>query len=108
MYHIRIFIPSVFGICFVGIGRTLLFTSDYKENIEATLETFKKRQAFLNTDFRLIQISTESSIPMSYLTYFFNDILNTSFSDFSDWRNSLRVEYAMNLISQGEANTFTL
>jgi len=82
-----------------------LFTSDYKENIETTLETFKKQKAFLDTDFRLTQISTESGIPMHHLTYFFNYILNTSFSD---WRNNLRVEYAMNLISQGEANTFTL
>lgn len=82
-----------------------LFTLEYRETIEAILESFKARKLFLNTDFKLIQISKESNIPAHHLTYFFNDIIKISFSD---WRNGLRIAYAQNLISQGKTDTFTL
>jgi len=82
-----------------------LFTTEYKETIEAALENFKARKVFLNFDFKLIQISNESGVPVHHLTYFFNDIKNTSFSD---WRNNLRIVYAKELLRQGEANSFTL
>jgi AraC-like DNA-binding protein len=82
-----------------------LFTTEYKETIEAALENFKERKVFLNFDFKLIQVSNESCIPVHHLTYFFNDIKKTSFSY---WRNNLRIVYAKELIRQGEANYLTL
>jgi AraC-like DNA-binding protein len=82
-----------------------LFTLHYRETIEATLESCKARKLFLNTDFKLIQISNESGIPPHHLTYFFNDIIETSFTD---WRNGLRIAHAKNLISEGKTDTYTL
>lgn len=82
-----------------------LFTLQYRETIEATLESCKARELFLNTDFKLIEISNESGIPAHHLTYFFNDIIETSFSD---WRNSLRIAHAKNLISDRKTDTYTL
>lgn len=60
---------------------------------------------YLNTDFKLVQISKESGIPAHHLTYYFNSIKQVSFSE---WRNGLRIKYAMELIGQGETNAFTL
>ena len=82
-----------------------LFTDVYKESLEAVLENFKERKVFLNSDFRLMQVSVESSIPVHHLTYHFNDIKNISFSD---WRNNLRIAYALELLLQGEASNLTL
>ena len=82
-----------------------LFTPEYGNAIEASLESFKDRKAFLNADFKLNQISKESGIPAHHLTYFFNDIKQVSFSD---WRNSLRIEEAKNLFRLGEVNNITL
>jgi AraC-like DNA-binding protein len=82
-----------------------LFTEEYKETLEAALENFKERKVFLNLDFKLIQVSNESGIPVHHLTYYFNDIKKTSFSD---WRNNLRIAYARELLVQGEANNLTL
>jgi len=82
-----------------------LFTEEYKETLEAALENFKERKVFLNLDFKLIQVSNESGIPVHHLTYYFNYIRNTSFSD---WRNNLRIAYASELLVQGEANNLTL
>ncbi len=82
-----------------------LFTEEYKETLESALENFKERKVFLNLDFKLIQVSNESGIPIHHLTYYFNDIKKTSFSD---WRNNLRIAYARELLAQGEANNLTL
>jgi len=82
-----------------------LFTPEYRKTIAAALQSFQERKVFLHPDFKLNQISNESGIPAHHLTYFFNDIKNLSFSD---WRNSLRIEEAKILISQGETNSFTL
>jgi AraC-like DNA-binding protein len=82
-----------------------LFTAEYKQTLEAALENFKERQVFLNLDFKLIQVSNESGIPVHHLTYYFNDIKKITFSD---WRNNLRIAYAKELLVQGEANNLTL
>jgi AraC-like DNA-binding protein len=83
----------------------LLFTDEYISAVESSLEMCKVKKIYLNTDFKLIQISKESGIPAHHLTYYFNDIKQVSFSE---WRNSLRIKYAMKLIGQGETNAFTL
>ena len=82
-----------------------LFTEEYKTSLETALENFEERKMFLNSDFRLMQVSVESCIPVHHLTYYFNDIKNISFSD---WRNNLRIAYAKELFVQGEANNLTL
>ena len=83
----------------------LLFTSEYISGVESLLESCKVKKMYLNADFMLVQISKESGIPAHHLTYYFNDIKKGSFSE---WRNSLRIKYAMELIDKGETNAFTL
>lgn len=82
-----------------------LFTQEYIETIGVSLESFIESKAFLNTDFKLVTIMNESGIPAHHLTYYFNDIKQVSFSE---WRNSLRIKHAMELIEQGGSSTFTL
>ncbi len=82
-----------------------LFTQEYRDTIEASLEGFKERKSFLSPDFKLLQISKELGIPAHHLTYFFNDIIKISFSD---WRNGLRIAHAIELFSQGSTGTYTL
>jgi AraC-like DNA-binding protein len=82
-----------------------LFTTVYLDIIKAKLESSSQRQAFLNLDFKLSSLSMEADIPAHHLTYFFNEITKISFSD---WRNGLRIDHAMELINQGAANTITL
>jgi AraC-like DNA-binding protein len=82
-----------------------LFTDEYKETLEAALANFEARKSFLNSDFRLARVSIESGIPSHHLTYYLNDVKNISFSD---WRNSLRITYALDLLLQGQATNLTL
>ncbi|MFT7164944.1 MAG: AraC-like DNA-binding protein [Flavobacterium sp.] len=82
-----------------------LFTSAYKDSIAASLQSSKDRQAFLSVDCKLALLSNELCIPIHHLSYFFNEVIKVSFSD---WRNALRIEYAKEQILHGAANTITL
>lgn len=82
-----------------------LFTPEYIKTIEIALEIFKNKKRFLEANFKLAHVATDSGIPAHHLTYFFNYIQKVSFSD---WRNNLRVEHAKVLFHQGETDKMTL
>jgi AraC-like DNA-binding protein len=82
-----------------------LFTPEYIEKIETHLQERIKMQKYLDSNCCLSKISDESNIPAHHLTYYFNAIKETSFSD---WRNALRIAHAKELFSQGKSETFTL
>jgi AraC-like DNA-binding protein len=83
----------------------LLFSPDYVQKIEAALADIIKKENYIESDFKLSNISNKSGIPAHHLTYYFNTILNLSFSD---WRNKLRIEYAILIIKEGHSNHLTL
>jgi AraC-like DNA-binding protein len=82
-----------------------LFSFEYIGKIEAMLQEFIALQLYLEVDCSLSQISDKLQIPAHHLTYYFNGIREVSFSD---WRNNLRIDYARELLGQGEANNLTL
>ena len=83
----------------------ILFSSDYIEKIELAINDIVKNENYLETDFKLSNISSISGLPPHHLTYYFNTILELSFSD---WRNKLRIEYAIRLLKDGQSNHLTL
>ncbi len=83
----------------------LLFSSDYVERIEASINDIIKNENYLEPDFKLSNIAMISGLPPHHLTYYFNTILNVTFSD---WRNKLRIEYAIQLLKDGQSNYLTL
>ena len=82
-----------------------LFSPEYIEKIETHLQERIEKQKYLETNCGLSKISDEIGIPAHHLTYYFNGIKKQSFSD---WRNQLRVAYAIGILNQGNANQLTL
>ena len=82
-----------------------LFTSHYINKIETHLQERIEKRKYLETNCGLSKISDEVGIPAHHLTYFFNDIKGISFSD---WRNTLRIEHAKQLMKKGTAGKITL
>ena len=82
-----------------------LFTPDYLSVIEQAVLSSIDRKCFISPEFKLISLSLETGIPSHHLTYFFNNIKDISFSD---WRNGLRVDYAMELIHRGDSDMLSL
>jgi len=82
-----------------------LFSDEYIANIEQLLQQSIDKQTYLQPDFSLIKISNEIGIPAHHLTYYYKNFVNSSFSD---WRNQLRVEYAIGMLYKGSSNQLTL
>ena len=71
------------------------FQEDYIDEIRFLLENWKKGNKFLNIDASIYKLAEEINLPIHHVTYFFNQINNEKYID---WRNRLRVEYAISLI----------
>ena len=82
-----------------------LFSDGYIANIEQLLQQSVNKLTYLKPDCSLIKISNEIGIPAHHLTYYFKNFVNSSFSD---WRNQLRVEYAIGMLYKGSSNQLTL
>lgn len=83
----------------------LLFSVEYLDKIEKALNGLLEQQQYLNPEFKLISIAEKLGLPPHHLTYYFNTILQLSFSD---WRNKLRIEFVVNLMKEGHYSSFTL
>jgi AraC-like DNA-binding protein len=55
--------------------------------------------------FNLSQMSMEMHIPKHQLTYFFNNHLQVTFSD---WKNEIRISHSIELLKNGQATNNTL
>ena len=81
------------------------FSEDYLDKIRMLLEIWKKEMNFLNPDSSTHIMSREIGLPLHHVTYFFNQINNEKYID---WRNRLRVEYAIDLINNQKGYNKTI
>ena len=70
---------------------------DYIENIRALIEKWKEEFKFKDPNSTMKILSEDIDIPKHHLAYFFNQINNEKYID---WRNRLRVEYAMEILGR--------
>ena len=89
----------------IAAGAPQLFSDEYIEKISDVLEKIIKQGLFLKPDFLMLSITETEGLPVHHLSYYFNSILKTSFTE---WRNNLRIQYAKKLMEQGSNTSFTL
>lgn len=82
-----------------------LFSDDYISTIESALKDCIANKDYVDVDFTLTSLTNATGVAPHHLTYYFNQILNQSFSN---WRNQLRVEYSLELINHNETDNYTL
>ncbi len=80
------------------------FTEAYIQKIKGCMQKMINNKEFANPNFSLQHISKSCNYPVHHLTSYFNKINNVSFII---WRNSLRIQYAIQLINEGELETTT-
>ena len=85
--------------------KPLLFSDEYIAVIETALQDCLAQKGFTDVDFTLTSLTTASGLAPHHLTYYFNQILNTSFTN---WRNQLRIEYSQELINHNATDNYTL
>ena len=81
------------------------FSGDYLDKIRMLLEIWKKEMNFLNPDSSTHIMSREIGLPLHHVTYFFNQINDEKYID---WRNRLRVEYAIDLLNKQKGYNKTI
>lgn len=69
------------------------------------LEVYFQSKPYLQSGFNLSNIARETQIPYNQITLFFQVYLEVNFSD---WKNSARINHAKDLISNGQAKNLTL
>ncbi len=69
------------------------------------LEVYFQSKPYLQSGFNLSNIARETQIPYNQITLFFQVYLKVNFSD---WKNSARINHAKDLISNGQAKNLTL
>jgi AraC-like DNA-binding protein len=81
------------------------FSEDYLDKIRMLLEIWKNEHRFLNADSSTHIMSREIGLPLHHVTYFFNQISNEKYID---WRNRLRVGYAIDLLNRQKGYNKTI
>ena len=76
-------------------SENISFHDDYIENIRVLLQKWKEEFKFNDPNSTMTILSDDIDIPKHHLAYFFNQINNEKYID---WRNRLRVEYALEIL----------
>ena len=82
-----------------------LFSDEYVLHIQEVLNEQIRLKKFTDPEYKLTQISMKSSIPVHHFSYYFNTIKDISFSD---WKNNLRIDSALELMENESTNGLTL
>lgn len=82
-----------------------LFSENYLQTIAQKIEEWIRGEHYLDKDCTLPVLAVQMQIPLHHFSYYFNSILKVKFTD---WRNSLRVNYAKSLIDQNATRSITM
>lgn len=88
----------------ISTGKPML-SDDYIFQLQMQIEEYLQTKPFRNHEFSLTSMSFDLKIPLHHLSYYFNVNLQNSFTN---WRNGLRITYAMQLLDKGLPNNLTL
>jgi len=81
------------------------FHEDYIENISVLIERWKEEYKFKDPNSTMKSLSEDIDIPKHHLAYFFNQIKKEKYID---WRNALRVEYAVEILGREQKYNKTI
>lgn len=80
-------------------------SNDRLIEIEQLLKAYLEEQPYLSKGFTISHITKHTGIPAHQLSIYFNDYLKIGFND---WKNKLRIDYAISEIKAGKLARFTI
>lgn len=88
-----------------GKKENFTFDEAFIQQIQNSLRIWEKEKKYLSLDASLVSLAKDINIPLHHLRYYFNQL---SKEKFIDWRNNLRVDYAVELIKKGKGKDKTI
>jgi len=82
-----------------------LFSNEYEVEIESEINNWIVEKKYLEANASILSISAFTAVPAHHLSYYFNTLLKVKYTD---WRNTLRIEFAKNKIDSGIIKSITL
>jgi len=86
-------------------NNTSILSDEQLNLIELSLIEWINRKKYLESDASMVSLAKDINIPLYHIRYYFNQI---SKEKFIDWRNNLRIDYAVELIKQGKGKDKTM
>jgi AraC-like DNA-binding protein len=86
-------------------NNTSILSDEQLNLIELSLIEWINSKKYLESDASMVSLAKDINIPLYHIRYYFNQI---SKEKFIDWRNSLRGDYAVELIKQGKGKDITI
>jgi AraC-like DNA-binding protein len=81
------------------------FSKEYQIEIESIINNWIAEKKYLDANASLVSLSTYTNVPVHHLSYYINSILKVKYTD---WRNTLRIEYVKSKIDSGSNKSITL
>lgn len=81
------------------------FSEDYMNKIRLLLENWTNQKKFLEADTNVHSLAKDINLPVHHIRFFLDKINNERYID---WRNRLRIEYAIDIINNQEETDKTL
>lgn len=82
-----------------------LFSEAYLLEIKNKLNTWIEQKNILDPETNISTLAVQIKIPQHHLSYYFNNILAIKFTD---WRNQLKIDYAVSLLDNKNQKNYTL
>ena len=73
--------------------------------IDQIIQNYIQAQPYLSKGFTITIITQETGIPAHQISIYFKDFLKTNFND---WKNKLRIEFAVDAIKSGKWSHYTI
>lgn len=112
-----LFFPQILFREFVAISKSVQrkkyqvhiedssISKDRLIEIEQLLKAYLEDQPYLTKGFAMSYVTKNTGIPVHQLSIYFNDYLKIGFND---WKNKLRIDYAVSEIKAGKLTRFTI
>jgi AraC-like DNA-binding protein len=88
-----------------GYSDETTISSERVMEIDELIQNYIQDQPYLSKGFTITSITQETGIPAHQISIYFKDFLKTNFND---WKNKLRIVFAVEAIKSGKWSHFTI
>jgi AraC-like DNA-binding protein len=86
-------------------SKSFEISEDKLQLLHNKIDNYLESLPYLNANFNLTMMSSETDIPVHHLSYYFNEYMKTNFNT---WKNDLKINHVLELMKDGTYENLTL